>query len=246
MQYKERHFEELTSTNDFAMQNLDGFENGTVISASTQTDGHGRFERKWLSKNSENLYATIVLKPTKKMEELSYLSNLTQYMSVVLCEVLEGYGLEPQIKWPNDVLVGGKKIAGILAKTAVNGETLKGFVLGIGVNLNLTAKDIEQIDQAATSLNLETGGEIDKKEFSNRLFSKFFDELETFETKGFELIKNRYVKKCFFIGNEIEIKNINNVQRGVARKINDDGSLLFENTKEGKNETVRIGDLMVC
>ena len=246
MQYNVQNFEELDSTNDFAMQNLENLDDRTVVLADRQTNGHGRFNRKWLSTDSENLYATIVLKPVRSIPELSYLSNLTQYMSVVLCEVLESYGVQPHIKWPNDVLIGGKKISGLLANSAVNGETLKGFVLGIGVNLNLTSGDVEQIDQPATSLNLETGREIDKKEFSNRLFSKFFEGLETFENKGFESIKDDYVERCFFVGKEIEIKNVDNIQRGVARKINDDGSLLFENIKNGTNETVRIGDLMVC
>lgn len=246
MQYKEQNFEELDSTNDFAMQNIDGIEDWTVVIADRQTNGHGRFNRKWLSENCENLYATIVLKPKKSMADLSYLSNLTQYMSVVLCEVLESYGINPQIKWPNDVLVNGKKIAGLLASSAVSGDTLKGFVLGLGVNLNLEQEDVYLIDQPATSLNLESGKNIDKKEFSKQLFSKFFDGLKNFEIKGFELIKNRYVERCFFMGKEIEIKNIDNIQRGVARKINDDGSLLFENVNNGRSETVRIGDLIVC
>lgn len=246
MQYKEQNFEELESTNDFAMQNIDNIEDRTVIVADRQTNGHGRFNRKWVSENSENLYATIVLKPNKSIAELSYLSNLTQYMSVVLCEVLESYGVNPQVKWPNDVLVNGKKISGLLASSAVSGDTLKGFVLGLGVNLNLTREDVELIDQPATSLNLETGKRIDKKDFSRQLFSKFFDSLETFENKGFELIKNSYVERCFFVGKEIEIKNINNIQRGIARRINDDGSLLFENVNNGRSETVRIGDLIVC
>ena len=88
------------------------FEDKTIISANTQSGGRGRFNRVWIDMGEGNLFMSIVLKPSSVFNPVY--ANLTQYMSVVLCRIFEEYGLEPEIKWPNDVLIDGKKISGIL------------------------------------------------------------------------------------------------------------------------------------
>ena len=88
--------EEVSSTNLYAKENLDSFEDKTVIIAITQTSGRGRFDRKWVDLGEGNLFMTIVLKPSNSFEEVY--ANLTQYLSVVLTKILEEYGLSPKIK----------------------------------------------------------------------------------------------------------------------------------------------------
>lgn len=105
-------FDFIDSTNTYGVKNFDDLEDKTIITANEQTAGKGRFERVWVSKNCENIYLSFVLKPQNK----NYLSNLTQYLSAAAAKVIETYGITPEIKWPNDVLVNGKKYAGFCVK----------------------------------------------------------------------------------------------------------------------------------
>ena len=105
------YLETVDSTNKYAKENLANINDKTLIYAGTQTAGRGRLNRKWNSNSGDNLYASIVLKPSKELKEIY--SNLTQYLSLVLVEVFEDYGLFPKIKWPNDVRINQKKISGV-------------------------------------------------------------------------------------------------------------------------------------
>ena len=106
---------EVNSTNLYAKEHLSELADKTVIIADRQTNGRGRFDRVWVDLGGDNLFMSIVLKPSDKF--LNVYPNLTQYLSVVVCKVLEHYGLQPNTKWPNDVLIKGKKISGILSET---------------------------------------------------------------------------------------------------------------------------------
>ena len=161
------YFPKLHSTNTYAMENLASLPDKQVIVAGKQTDGRGRFDRKWISDKEGNVYLSIVLKNLP-------LTNLTLLMAESVCKVLEGYGIKSTIKEPNDVMVDGKKIAGILSQSSTRGIILNGMVIGVGVNLNLNESDIEKIDQPATSLNLLTGKPIGRDVFIEKLLHEFF------------------------------------------------------------------------
>ena len=135
------YLEEIDSTNKYAKQNIISIEDMTVVYTSKQTAGRGRLQRQWNYVGENNIYASIVLKPSKELKEIY--SNLTQYLCVILAEVFEEYGVIPKIKWPNDIRINGKKISGILAESVINGNALEGIILGFGINLNCK-KDIVQ------------------------------------------------------------------------------------------------------
>lgn len=234
-------FEEIPSTNTYALENIDSLSDKTVVFADRQTKGRGRFDRVWNSDNSSNLYFSIVLKPTEIIDENLPLANLTQYLSVVLCRVLDSYGVNSQIKWPNDVLVGGKKIAGILAETSIKGQVFKGLVLGVGVNLNSTTDEFLSLNQPATSLNLESNQSIDKEIFLKTLVESFFAGYDEFLIKGFSSIKDDYTQRCFFIGSKIKINEIGQSYEAVAVGINDDGTLKVRIDEIEKQ--VSVGDI---
>ena len=151
------YLEEIDSTNKFAKEHLSELKDRTTIYANVQSAGRGRLERKWVTNSGKNIYASIVLKPSKDLKDVY--SNLTQYLSLVLSEVIEEYtspyNVYAKIKWPNDVRINGKKISGILAESAIEKGELKGIILGFGVNINCSKEDLEKIDQPATSLNIE-------------------------------------------------------------------------------------------
>lgn len=234
--------EEVSSTNLYAKENLDSFEDKTVIIAISQTSGRGRFDRKWVDLGEGNLFMTIVLKPSNSFEEVY--ANLTQYLSVVVTKILEEYGLSPKIKWPNDVLVNDAKISGILCETVMQGTNFKGLVLGIGVNLNADKGDLKQIkEKVATALNIELEREyVDKNLFTEKLLNEFFKNYEEFLKQGFLMIKKEYIERCNFLGKEIFVKVFNDKKSGIAKTINDNGELVIE--KNNDEFILTMGDIL--
>ena len=186
------YLEETDSTNKYAKERINSISDGTVVYTFKQTAGRGRLQRKWSYAGEDNIYASIVLKPSNEYKEVY--SNLTQLLCLALAEVFEEYGVEPKIKWPNDIRINGKKISGILAEAVgVNdkekGYMLQGLVLGFGVNLNTSKELLEKIDQPATSLNIETGKFIDKNAFLKNVIDKFCLYYNSFIEEGFLLIR---------------------------------------------------------
>ena len=234
--------EEVSSTNLYAKENLDNFEDKTVIIAISQTSGRGRFDRKWVDLGEGNLFMTIVLKPSNLFEEVY--ANLTQYLSVVLTKILEEYGLSPKIKWPNDVLVNDAKISCILCETVMQGTNFKGLVLGIVVNLNADKGDLKQIkEKVATALNIELEREyVDKNLFTEKLLNEFFKNYEEFLKQGFLMIKKEYIERCSFLGKEISVKVFNDKKSGIAKTINDNGELVIE--KNNDEFILTMGDIL--
>lgn len=236
---REIFLENIDSTNLWAKTNIEELADKTIVFAGAQTQGRGRLQRKWVDLGKGNLFMSIVLKPDKNYE---HYANLTQYLSVTLCKTLEEYGIKPEIKWPNDVLVNGKKIAGILAETSVKGTKFKGLVLGIGVNLNAQEKDFSKIDKKVTSLNLEVGETIDMVEFKNKLVTSFFKDYNQFLEEGFKFIKRDYLALANFLDKELCVALINETKTGVASGITDKGELIL--TNNGNEFILNIGDIL--
>lgn len=232
------YFDELNSTNTYAKENIDNLSDKTVISADSQTGGYGRFDRVWVDLGADNIFLSFVLKPSEKMETVY--TNLTQYLSVCLCKELETFGLSPQIKWPNDVLLNGKKVCGILAEAVVRGGMLKGIVLGIGVNLNSQSHALSLIDRPATALNLE-GINVDKNDFIERLVNSFFENYEEFLNKGFRFIRDDY-EKFSIVLDVCKISIFNSVKEGKFAGFDNNGNIILE-TKEGK-EVINMGEIV--
>lgn len=234
-------FKKIDSTNTYAKKNMGDIEDKTIISADFQTNGHGRFNRTWVDLGRENIYMTFILKPSETI--LPVYANLTQYLSIILCRQLEEMGLSPKIKWPNDVLIGGKKTCGILAETVLQAGRLKGIALGIGVNLNAFEDDLKSIDQPATSLNLELKKEINKETFMKNLIENFFKEYDNFLLSGFNSIKEAYEGYSFIKnGTNINVSIFNLVKSGAFEGFDKDGTLIIKTT-EGF-EKINMGELI--
>lgn len=177
-----KQFDELESTSIYAHQHLEELNNFDVISCNLQKSGHGQFGRKWFSsdKNGGNIYISIILKP----ERIEYLNELTRFIAYIGAETIKKYGILPQFKHPNDILIDGKKIAGFLAESEFIGQSCKGVIVGCGINLNLTAEELRNIDIPATSIFNETGKNVDKNEFLNLFLSNFEKEYNDFLENG--------------------------------------------------------------
>ena len=241
--YKITCLQEIDSTNAYAMRNLANLSDQEIIVSNRQTAGKGRLNRSWLSDRENNVYLSIVLKPCEKVGNNLPLVNLTQYMSVILCKILENYGVTAEIKWPNDVLVNGKKIAGILSQVSVQGDKFKGIVLGVGVNLNLTQEDLDKINQPAVSLNLLLGKPVHKDSFVEKILDNFFENYKLFLKQGFPFIKNEYIKRNNFIGKQIAVNTPCSCETGTVQGVRDDGSLVILDT-EMNEKIITIGDII--
>jgi BirA family biotin operon repressor/biotin-[acetyl-CoA-carboxylase] ligase len=235
-------FAELDSTNRHACARLRELADGDVIQAAVQTGGRGRMERKWISDVPGNLCLSLVLKPAHASPADLPLVNLSQLLALAVCRALDAHGAPATLKWPNDVLVRGRKIAGILAETVVRGSDFLGLVLGLGVNLNLGAAKLAAIDQPATSLAVESQRPVDVVRFRDELLEDFFDSYDKFLATGFKLIRDEYLKRCAFLGRAVEIRRTGEILRGTARTITPDGSLELV-SRDGRVQVITLGEM---
>ena len=234
--------EETESTNSYAKEHIAALADKTVVHALRQTCGRGRLNRKWVDLGENNLFFSIVLKPSDTFEAVY--SNLTQYASVILCKVFENYGINPKVKWPNDVMIDGeRKICGILCETVVDGRTLKGIILGIGVNLNASQNDVDNVpDRVVTALNLEIGKPVNSEAFLNEFLNDFFENYDKFLSEGFKLIMNDYLDRNCFLEKDLKVQVLNEIKSGYAKSINNSGELILQT--DDKELTLNIGDIL--
>ncbi len=237
------YLKSVDSTNKYAKENINDINGMTVVYTFNQTAGRGRLERKWKFAGEDNIYATIVLKPSSEMKEVY--SNLTQLLCIVLAEVIEEYNpiYPPKIKWPNDVRVNGKKISGILAEAVSGNNNLEGLILGFGVNLNVSKEILEQIDQPATSLNIETGECIDKEKFLKKVIDKFCLLYNSFIEDGFILIRDDYKKRAEFLNKEVSVRVFDKIYEGRAIDVTENGALKIID-KNNQEQILYIGDIL--
>lgn len=151
-------FESIGSTNDYAIELLSKSNptDGTVITASFQTNGHGQFDRKWESNQGENLLLSLILYPQFIPTDQQFILSMVTVVSII--EYLRAKNIPAKVKWPNDIYVDNNKIAGILIKNSVVGSKINSSVIGIGLNIN--QKEFES-NVHSTSLSLETSSDFD-------------------------------------------------------------------------------------
>lgn len=172
----------INSTQSYAKTHAAEFPKDqiTCVSAEEQTAGRGRFHRRWVSPKG-NLYATFYFRLPSQTRDLI---SLAQVMACSASEVLRKKGLHPKIKWPNDILLSGKKVGGILCETQFMGGDVEIF-LGIGINVNMDAPLLAEIDQPATSLKVETGRDWDRGKLLQALQVQWIEDLGRFNKGGF-------------------------------------------------------------
>lgn len=235
--------EEVHSTNSYALEHIACFDDRTVIFTSHQTSGRGRYNRHWISDDSSNLYMSIVLKP-KNVTSYPF-PNLTQYLSVCVCKVLENnFNIMSNIKWPNDILVNGFKISGILAESSMSNNKINGVVLGLGLNVNLPIETIEKIDQKATSISILNKKQYDVEDVLTSVCEEFFNNYNDFVAGGFEYIKEEYIQRCSFLGKNITVREAEEKKQYFAKAIDNDGLLIVND--EFDNECKIITGDVLC
>jgi BirA family biotin operon repressor/biotin-[acetyl-CoA-carboxylase] ligase len=230
----------VASTNAEAFELAqEGAFHGEVVVAETQTDGRGRRGRSWASPAGKNLYASFVLRPELPPQRAS---EVTLVAAVALCETLREAGVEASIKWPNDVLIHGKKVAGILTELSADTERVHFIVLGIGVNLNCTSSDLPaEVAETATSVLLERGQKVPRALFAAALFTRLEQWLETWLEEGFSTVRLAWKGLSSTLGTEVLVRSEKRELRGIAEDIDEAGALLLR--VDGTLERVLAGDV---
>lgn len=239
-----RYLEETGSTNDDCVRFLkEGAEHGVVVVAGQQNTGKGRRGRNWSSPPGESVYMTLGLKPDFAPDKASMLT-LVMALSVVraieqVCPEEEAF-----IKWPNDIVMGGRKVCGILTEMHLAGDRIDCVVIGVGINVNSRAFASE-LAQTATSLFLESGQMYDCDSMIASILESFEWYYERFVEKcDMSAIMGEYVEKMINKDKEVRVLDPRGEFTAIARSINEKGELLVEK-EDGTTEAVYAGEVSV-
>ena len=243
-----RHLEFLQLT---ASTNADAFRlaeegavEGTVVLADAQTGGKGRRGRIWASPAGVNLYCSVVLRPAIMPNEAPQLTFLS---SVAVARAIEKTtDLTPEIKWPNDVLIAGKKVAGLLNEMSAETDGINFVILGIGVNLNMTAGEFpDDLRHPATSLLMESGRRVDRSRFASAMLNELDRLYRDFLLHGFEPVREEWQRRCNANGRQVIVSDSGTeCTGGMFIGIDADGALLLRTDDEVLHRVIS-GDLRV-
>lgn len=225
---------ETDSTNQEAKRNFE-MPDGTVFVSEVQNGGKGRLGRGWSSPAGVGIWMSILLKPDIPPGKVS---AITLAAGLAVAEAIPGSG----IKWPNDVVIGGKKICGILTEMSAEMERVNYVVTGIGVNVNIEEFPAD-ISEKATSLLIETGERHSRADLAERILENFEAVYKRFLEKGFSGISREYKRYCVTLNKEVNIIDSNESVRAYAVDIDDDGGLIVE--INGKKKVVTAGEVSV-
>jgi BirA family biotin operon repressor/biotin-[acetyl-CoA-carboxylase] ligase len=237
-----RVFEQTTSTND-VIEKLarDGVKEGAVVFAESQTKGRGRLGRKWISPGRKGLWFSVLLRPDLRPQETT---QLTVASATALRRAIQSEtGLHPEIKWPNDIVIGGKKVAGILTELSAELDRVRHVILGIGVDVNLVAGEFPpELRKLATSLKIESGRAISRAGLATAILRELDFDYARICGGGFAEVADEWQEHCKTIGRQVTIQIGERRIRGRAESLDDDGALLLR-TDHGRLERITGGDV---
>ncbi|MFQ5729681.1 MAG: biotin--[acetyl-CoA-carboxylase] ligase [Waddliaceae bacterium] len=241
LEFARYHFSAIDSTNTWAKNNTHLFDPSkiTLVTAYSQSAGRGRSSRQWKSPAKQNIYASFCFVMPKESPNLS---NITQIMAISVLETLDSIGFKAKVKWPNDLLLSGKKVGGILCEI-LNQRGLIWVILGIGININMPQELLQTIDQPATSLLVESGTPLEIGMITQKLQKHFVRNLKIFLEKGFSPFLSDYKAKLVHSPQQLlHFKQDDQEWEGVFHSINDDGSLSLK-LESGEIKKIFSGEI---
>jgi len=236
-------FDTVDSTNRFAKHlAAQGRPEGTLVYAEQQTAGRGRWSRTWDSPRGHGLWFSLLLRPKKGCRSLTCLTLLG---ATSVAHVLERVaGVKVLVKWPNDIYVQGKKLAGILTEVSQNQRDLLYAVMGIGVNVNQSEVDFsDDIRERAISLSMVTHSDHDRLTLLIDLLAQLENDYRKAETNGFDFVLNRWVSRSFILGKEVLIRLNSHSMKGVVRAFHSNGDIVLA-TEDGREHRLSDGEIV--
>ena len=239
-----RVFEATASTNDIVEKLArDGVKEGVVVFAESQTRGRGRLGRKWVSPARQGLWFSVLLRPRLQPQEVT---RITIAAAIALVRALDSTaGVRAEVKWPNDILLRGKKVAGVLTEMSAELDSVKQVILGIGVDVNQSAGDFPaELRRLATSLRLETGRSLLRAELATAILRELDRDYARLADGQFEAVADEWEARCTTLGREVIIQVGDRRLQGRAESLDTDGALLLR-TQHGHLERIIGGDVSV-
>ncbi|MBW2644888.1 MAG: biotin--[acetyl-CoA-carboxylase] ligase [Deltaproteobacteria bacterium] len=239
-----RCYETVDSTNIEAKRLArSGAPEGTIVLAESQSKGRGRMEREWISPRGEGIYMSVVLRPRILPEEVQ---KLTFVAAVALAFTLRRIGITPHIKWPNDILVNGKKVAGILMELTAGDGVADFVIVGIGINVNTSMNEFPlSMRNLATSINMVADRVVRRREIIKILLLQLELWYERFLTESFEIVLEAWRRLSNTLGARVMVVLSDKKLEGIAERVASDGSLMVRDDK-GKLHRVIVGDVVHC
>jgi len=236
------YFDSVDSTNDRLLQlAMQGASHGTVIAAEEQTRGKGRLGRQWLSGSRQGIYMSILL-TTPQPANTAHQTTLLAAISLVKV-LARDYQLRAQIKWPNDVLIGGRKVSGILTEVQSDQDLIRFLVLGIGINVNQELEDFAgPLRYPATSLALENGARVKRPQLLAAFLNQFEVDYETLLRDGFATFQALFEEKSSVMGKRVTIHCGTVEKTGTVTGFTVEGALRLK-TVEGEEHVIWVGDV---
>ncbi|MCX7872299.1 MAG: biotin--[acetyl-CoA-carboxylase] ligase [Verrucomicrobiae bacterium] len=235
-------FQETTSTNDIIEKMaIDGVFEGVVIFAESQTRGRGRLGRSWHSSARKGLWFSILLRPSlHPRASMQITIAAATAIRNAICNLTK---LPALIKWPNDIVINGKKAAGILNEISAETERIKYSILGIGINVNHDISDFPgEIKNIATSIKIEKGESVSRAELAIAVLEELDKYYQKILNKDFQTIADEWTHYCATIGKNVTIRLPDRVVQGRAESLDSDGCLLVRKT-HGHLERIVGGDV---
>ena len=217
----------VSSTNDLARALANkGEPEGTVVLAEAQSRGRGKWNRRWVSPAGQGIWMSIILKPKLKPEDIA---RITLVAAVAVVKALRDYpGLSVSIKWPNDILLGDKKIAGILSEMETGEKKLKFVIVGIGLNTNLDLTALpEDLKDGVTSVKQELGGPFSQEKLLNEIITQIEFYYTLFCQEGFSAIREEWKIYSATLGRQLEANHRGEKIFGQAVGLSETGGLLL-------------------
>jgi len=235
-------FEETTSTNDvIARLARGGVKEGIVVFAEAQSNGRGRLGRQWISPARKGLWFSVLLRPNITPQAAT---QLTVASAVSLARAITVQtGIRPDIKWPNDILIRGKKVAGILTEMNAELDHVREVILGIGLDVNLEANEFPaDLRKIATSIRIESGQLVDRAGLAVAILRELDRDYEHIKRGEFDIVAEQWQEYCTTIGAQVSIRVGDRVIRGRAEALDADGALLLRG-QHGHLERIIGGDV---
>ncbi len=237
------HFNSISSTNDALKEMaLAGEQEGIVITAEEQTKGRGRSTNSWFSARGKGLYFSILFKPTINARDLGIFSL---FPSIALADSITHWsGMKATTKWPNDLFLGKKKVAGILAEANSKSQKINFIIVGMGINILHEKTDFPpNLSKTACSIKSATGKLVDKSELLREILSRMepiYAEIHN-NLNWQQIITKEWLKRCLHLEHKVVIKSNTFLREGIFKGISTEGEALIR-TKNGVLEKIAVGN----
>ena len=237
------YFDTIDSTNIKAKELAMCKAEGTVVISEEQTLGRGRMGRNWISPKGKGIWMSLILKP--KIGPMK-VAKITQIGAAAVNLALNDLGIQSFVKWPNDIVINGKKVCGILTEMSCELNMINYVVMGMGINVNLDKEDFQdEVSKVGTSLKVETGKFVDRKKLLGVFLNRFEELYIPFvEEDNFKDTLNVCRENSILIGKEVKIIRGDEEKKGKVLDIDEEGELVVS-YEDGRIENVLSGEVSV-